>query len=166
MPILLWDASALAKRYTPELGSDAVQALFASVPLSAMVATVWAYAEAFSILLRHRNRGTISAVSFVTAVSALENEILDNPAVRLLVVDDTAVLAGLSLMAAYNLNSSDAAFLSTYLRFRQAAPPGASTSVLVAADQRLLRAAEAEGIAVLNPETLPAADVPAFLAAV
>jgi hypothetical protein len=38
--------------------------------------------------------------------------------------------------------------------------------VLVAADYRLLRAAGAEGRATLNPETLPAADVPAFLAGV
>src|SRR5438034_5071921 len=98
MPILLWDASALAKRYAPELGSDTIQALFATVPMSDMIATVWAYAETFSILLRHRNRATISAVAFVTAASALEVEILDNPDVSLLVVDDAAVLAGVSLM--------------------------------------------------------------------
>jgi hypothetical protein len=36
--------------------------------------------------------------------------------------------------------------------------------VLVAADQRLVRAAAAEGLATLNPETIPAVDVPALLA--
>jgi hypothetical protein len=34
----------------------------------------------------------------------------------------------------------------------------------VASDRRLLRAAGAEGLVTLNPETVPAADVPAFLA--
>jgi hypothetical protein len=38
-------------------------------------------------------------------------------------------------------------------------------SVLVASDQRLLRAAKAEGLEVLNPESVQAVDVPAFLAA-
>ena len=41
----------------------------------------------------------------------------------------------------------------------------AAVSVLVASDKRLLRAAKAEGLEVLNPETVQAADIPAFLAA-
>ena len=35
--------------------------------------------------------------------------------------------------------------------------------VLVSADQRLLRAAQAEGVQTLNPEQLSAADLPAML---
>ena len=34
MIFLLWDASALAKRYAPETGSDTVDALFAAVPIA------------------------------------------------------------------------------------------------------------------------------------
>ncbi len=49
MPLLFWDASALAKRYTEEVGSDAVDAIFAAVPASSMVTTVWGYAETFFI---------------------------------------------------------------------------------------------------------------------
>jgi hypothetical protein len=40
-----------------------------------------------------------------------------------------------------------------------------AVSVLVASDQRLLRAAKADGLEVLNPESVSATDVPAFLAA-
>jgi hypothetical protein len=36
---------------------------------------------------------------------------------------------------------------------------------MIAADRRLLRAAEAEGFRTLNPELLAAADVPGFLGA-
>jgi uncharacterized protein len=164
MPFVIWDASALAKRYTPEVGSDVVQELFANVSASQMVTTVWGYAETFSILLRHRNRSTMSVASFGRAASALENEIIANPDVRFLTVDDTAVLAGISLMKTHNLNSADAAFLSVFLRFARALPPGGPACVLVAADHRLLLAAQAEGLVTLNPESFAAASVPAFLA--
>ena len=51
-------------------------------------------------------------------------------------------------MDQYNLNSSDAAILASYMRsiclgFRS------GSAVIVAADQRLLRAAAAEGLATL-----------------
>jgi hypothetical protein len=52
-----------------------------------------------------------------------------------------------------------------YLRFARAQSPAAPACLLVTADQRLLRAAAAEGLQTLDPEQLPAADVPAFLAA-
>jgi hypothetical protein len=32
MPVLLWDASALAKRYVTELGTPTIHALFAAHP--------------------------------------------------------------------------------------------------------------------------------------
>ncbi len=63
-----------------------------------------------------------------------------------------------------SLDTTDAALLATYLRYAQAQPAGAGTSVLIAADQRLLRAAAAEGLIILDPEAIAAADVPALLA--
>jgi predicted nucleic acid-binding protein len=63
MPVLLWDASALAKRYSPELGSDTVDALFHAVPSAQMVTTFQGYAETLSVLVRKRNRGPIAAAS-------------------------------------------------------------------------------------------------------
>jgi predicted nucleic acid-binding protein len=56
MPALLWDASALAKRYVPEQGSRTVDALFENVALSQMVGTLFGYAEVFSVVLRKHNR--------------------------------------------------------------------------------------------------------------
>jgi len=38
--VLLWDASALAKRYALEVGSEAVDALFAEMPAGQMVKTL------------------------------------------------------------------------------------------------------------------------------
>ena len=60
MPVLLWDASGLAKRYVAEVGTPTVNALFTAHPRPPMGTTAIGYAETFSTLLRHRNRGAIS----------------------------------------------------------------------------------------------------------
>ena len=66
-------------------------------------------------------------------------------------------------MRRHNLNATDAALLTMLL---EQVPPGGGGPVclVIAADQRLLRAAAAEGFATLNPEQVPAADVPGVLA--
>ncbi len=40
MVYLLWDASALAKRYVAEVGSQTVNAVFAAIPPAQMVTTI------------------------------------------------------------------------------------------------------------------------------
>ncbi len=57
MFFLLWDASALAKRYAPEIGHQTVNALFTAVPRSQMVTTVLSYSETCAALVRKRNGG-------------------------------------------------------------------------------------------------------------
>lgn len=163
MAVLIWDASALVKQYALEPGSETVQALFRSAPPHETATTIWGYAEAFSILLRHLNRGTISSAAFSQAIASLRIEILDDPHVSFLAIDDTIILAGIALIQAHNLNSVDAALLASILRFARARSPQLPRCVLVAADQRLLRAARAEGLTVVDPEQLAAVDVPAFL---
>jgi predicted nucleic acid-binding protein len=164
MPELLWDASALVKRYAVEAGSDTVAALFAFIPPSSMVATFWSYVETFASLLRKHNRGEISAATWQSSATLLRLETLSSPDFRLLTVGDADVLGGVPYLQQHNLNTNDAALLTTYLRYSHSQPPGNPTRVLVAADQRLVRAAAAEGLTTLNPETVAAADIPALLA--
>jgi len=95
VPTLFWDASGLAKRYTAEIGSDVADALFAAVPATAMLTTVWGYAETFSILLRGLNGGRLDQATFQTAFAALRREIIGSPDIGFLTVDEAAVLAGL-----------------------------------------------------------------------
>jgi uncharacterized protein len=164
LPVLFWDASALAKRYIPEVGSATADALFASVPTSPMLGTLLGYAETYSILLRSRNRGAISGSSFSTAKNALRNEVLRNPRFTLLSVDDGAILAGLALMDQYNLNATDGAILASLLSYLRTQSPSTPHCMLVAADQRLLIAAQSEGLRTLNPETVAPVDVPSLIA--
>lgn len=158
---LLWDASGLAKRYAPEVGSATAHALWAAVPVSQMTTVFAVYAEAHAIMLRKRNGGVINEAAFLAAKALLRAEVINSLDFVILAVDTTDVLAGIDLTERHNINSSDAAFLAVCLRY---APTTGNTCVVVAADGRLVRAAIAEGLSAVNPEVLDAADVPAFLA--
>ena len=164
MAFLLWDASALAKRYLPELGSDTINALFSSGALAGMAVTTMGYAETLSVLSRRRNRGEVTAATFAEAKTLLREEVLDDPAFGLLTLDDISVLDGLPFIERHNLNATDAAILSLFLRLSRSAGFRNRRLILIASDQRLLRAAEAEGLATLNPESVSPDEARAILA--
>jgi len=161
MPTLFWDASGLAKCYTEEIGNGTAEALFHQASAPKMTTTLWGYTETFSLLLRKHNDGRLRA-SFAITASALRNDLLGHAPFRLLAVTDSAILSSILLIQRHNINATDAALLVTLLRH---ARTSGETCVLVAADGRFCRAAQAEGLAVINPEVMPAADVPAFVAA-
>ena len=158
-----WDASALAKYYISEEGSDSVAAVFEQVPIRSMATSVWSYAETFAILLRRRNAKIITDAVFTKTADQLREQIVDNADMQVLSVLDADVFASLAVMRRHNLNSTDAAILAMLLRTLPSPVP--PDFVLVAADKRLLRAANAEGMKTLDPAALPAPDVAAFLAA-
>ncbi len=160
---LLWDASALSKRYYEEKGSEAVDTIFAAVPLPGLIAHI-GYAETAAILRRKLNQGDIKFAAFQQARLLLEMEVLLDSEFDLLSVEGTDVLDGVGLTDLHNINSTDASILSAYLRYAQSQPQNGPPCVLVAADRRFIRAAEAEGLRTLNPELIPATDIPAFLA--
>jgi predicted nucleic acid-binding protein len=164
VPELLWDSSALVKRYSFETGSDTVDVMFATSPAMSMATTYLVYAETCATLRRKLNRGDIDTAAFTAARSLLRLELLIQPGVTLLSLDDEAILGGIELADQHSLNASDAAMLFAYLRHMRARSREEPAVVLVTADQRLVRAADAEGLRTLNPEYLAAADVPARLA--
>src|SRR5262249_42231168 len=125
LALLFWDASALAKRYIPEVGSDTTDALFASMPALQMIGTVLGYAETYSTLIRRHNRGSLNLPAFIAAKTALRNEVINSADFVLLTVDDAAILNGVTLMEQHNLNATDAAILALVLRYIRALPPGA-----------------------------------------
>ncbi len=160
MPQLLWDASALVKRYLIESGSDTVDALWAAPDATEMVTTYLGHLETAAILRRRRNAGAMKDATFHGARSLLRQEVLNGTGFRLLTAD-ADIPDALALVDRHNINASDAVILAAFLRFSQ---NGAGGCALVSADKRLLRAAAAEGLNVLDPEEIAAADVPAFLA--
>ena len=129
-----------------------------------MVTTVMGYSETFAALLRKHNQGAMNATALTAAQAAMRNEVIDDPDFVVLALEFDDILDGIELIARHNLNSTDAAILQAYLRYTGPTRP-AGVSVLLASDKRLLRAAKAEGLEVLNPEAVQPVDVPAFLAA-
>ena len=117
MVILFWDASALAKRYTPEIGSETVDAFFDATPSQSVSASI-NYAEVFSILLRKFNRRAIDLTAFDNGWSSLRADTIYDPDFVLLPVNDAAIYDGLDLMQAYNINSTDATLLTLFLRYK------------------------------------------------
>lgn len=161
MALLFWDASGLVKRYSDEAGRQTVNAVFAQAASHTLATTPWGYAETFSILLRKLNGELMDRPTFEAAIAALQAEIVNGPLFALLPIDSADVFASTGLMRAHNLNATDAALLTTLLKYARS--PGAPRCLLVAADRRLLRAAQTEGLATLNPEHTAPDAVPALL---
>ncbi len=157
------DASALVKRYHNEPGAKVVQTLtdtlLADEPRHALVS--WStLAETLASLNRKRNAGIVSQNVYQAVRTRL---LLEAREMNILTVTDTMIRDSLSLIERHNINASDALFLRQALDW-QAQLPAGDNVVMVAADRRLLRAAEAEGLATLDPEQSNVAKVRPLLA--
>lgn len=73
---ILWDASALAKRYIPEPGSQTVNAVFVAIPPAQMVPTIMSYSETVAALVRKLNQGVLDVATFSAAQDGLNGAIV------------------------------------------------------------------------------------------
>ena len=156
------DASALVKRYHNEAGAEIVQeltdTLLADEPRRALVS--WStLAETLAALNRKKNAEVISQSIYQAIKTRL---LLEAREMNILSVTDTTIRDSLGLIEHHNINASDALFLRQALDWQAQLPEGDGV-VMVAADQRLLRAAETEGLAMLDPEQSKVAAVKSFL---
>src|SRR5579884_1594847 len=139
------DASALAKRYVPEKGSAQIHTLLATVPGQRLFLLNVTAAEVVSILVRKRNAGMISVAYCGQALAEFESEIVRAKDIRKLSATNRLVFSCFSLINAHSINSTDAATLKSALTVARRLRAAGDDLVLVASDQRLLRAAQAEG---------------------
>ena len=157
------DASALVKRYHNEAGAEIVQALTSTLltddPRRAVVS--WStLAETLASLNRKKNAGMISQGAYRAIRNRLLLEVRE---MNILTVTDAAIRDSLSLIEHHNINASDALFLRQALEWQAQLLEGDSV-LLIAADRRLLRAAEVEGLAVLDPERSNITEVKSLVA--
>ena len=159
-----FDASALAKRYTEETGSDKVDYLFGNVPLNRLKCLTIGAAEVFWICVRKKNDGRITLYEFTHAVANLNREVTSGTSDFCIEsVPDALVWASLNFVETYSLNSVDAIVLGSALETATELRRIDDTLVLVASDQRLLRAASNEGLLIFNPEIDPEDTLKAWL---
>jgi len=157
------DASALAKRYHQEVGSDVVNylldELLDSAPGRGAISPL-VLSETIAVLTRLRNAGRIPGSLFQRAIARV---LLEARAMDLQSVDNDVILGSIPLISRHNINASDALYLHQALNLHRLLRVMGHELVLLASDRRLLRAAEKEGLAVFNPEEAKMADVEVFL---
>src|SRR5205823_12553942 len=122
-----------------------VNAIFAAVPPAQMVTTIMIYSETFAALLRKHNQRVLNLTALTAGQAALRNEVIDEPDFTVLSLEFDDILDGIDLIQRYSLNSADASSLRAFLKHVRLLP-STEVNVLVAADQRLLRAARSEGL--------------------
>ena len=119
--------------------------------------------EVVSLLQRKHNRGQMSAAALAIALADFLRELALSPDLQKLTATDQIVAHSFHLITTHSLNSNDAIILRLGLdRVAELRATGHDL-FLAASDQRLLRAAQAEGLATFDPETQTSADLDAIL---
>lgn len=152
MNVFYCGASAVGKRYAPESGTPLVNHLLESAARSQLMMLTQGVAETLSIIVRRRNAGALSSATYLAASRALRRELL-TAGINLQPAQDALVIASLPLIEQHSINSTDALVLRSALDMAAILRVEGDNLVLVAADRRLLRAAAAEGLDTLDPET-------------
>jgi predicted nucleic acid-binding protein len=155
------DASALAKRYVPEPGTPTMNHLFARIPPERLAVLTIGLAEVVSILVRQRNTGQLPQPKYAQTFTDFVNEVVLPPDPRKLRAGD--VTRAFRFIESYSLNATDAILLRSALDFAGQLRAAGHELVVVASDQRLLKAAGAEGLLAFNPETQSTADLDALI---
>jgi len=146
------DASALAKRYSPESGSEIVNELFRRLPIQQINCATLGILEVVSILVRKRNDERLTPSLYAQALTELERELINNDIAQSTLINDHLILSGLGLIRKHNINASDAIILRSVLNLQN--DRSVSNRIIFwCSDRRLIRAAAAEGIEIFNPET-------------
>ncbi|MEK6814759.1 MAG: type II toxin-antitoxin system VapC family toxin [Nitrospirota bacterium] len=138
------DTSALIKRFVAESGSEIVHSLVARE--NPVATSKIAYVEAHAALARRRRERSLSDRQFALAVSQFERDWRSY--VRMDLSDDVLGLAR-DLVQRHPLRGYDAVHLASALRLKREIEEDVT---FVAADDRLLRAARAERLDILNAE--------------
>ena len=146
------DPSAWVKRYYHETGTALTNQLFDRLlraRLARLLCSRMGMLEVVAVLHRHRNAGRVMPSFFNVAYVYFEEEIRH---VRLLPVRNHQLDASIRHLLIHNLNATDALHLQIALEVHSRLYRQGDALLFFAADRRLLRAAQAEGLAIFNPE--------------
>lgn len=147
------DASALVKRYRQEPGSEVVHQMIEQVASDnprRLVVSSLSIIETLSILNRRRNEAGIPLEPFRRGLRSVIQEVRTFS--HVLLVDDHLLLSSAQYAIKHNINSADAIHLAILLALQATMVASNDELRCLAADKRLIRAARAEGIAVIDPE--------------
>jgi predicted nucleic acid-binding protein len=153
MMLFFLDGSALAKRYVAEPGTALLDYLFDRVAVDRLIVLNVGFAEVVSIMVRRKNAGTLSGGTFSQALLHLGQEVIHAPSLRKLEPTNSLVIGALAHIENHSVNATDAIVLHAVLGLAHHLRGRGDDVVLVTSDQRLLRAAQAEGRSIRKPKT-------------
>ncbi len=141
MSIHFFDTSAFFKHYHSEKGSDRVNVVFSES--DAIFVSELAIVEFASALKRLSNEGGIDKAAMDSALARFDNDIAGD--IIPIPFDQNSTRVARDLVLQHSLRSLDALQLEAALSIRDMSP------IFVSADERLVQAAQANGLSVLNP---------------
>lgn len=163
--IFYFDASALAKAYVKEKGSPIVNHILEHTAFQQWRVLMLGLAETVSIFVRKKNGGVISSALFQASLQVLRDDFVDNDAASKIETTNAFVLAAMPFIIKHSINSTDAVVLHSACGLAAELRDRGDELILVTADKRLVIAAEAEGLRVINPETTQLEEVGKLLTA-
>ncbi len=148
------DSSALVKRYVAETGTTWVQALAALSTRNKLLITRITWVEVLSALARRQREGSLSSAQVDRSVQSFRYD-LDTQYQVVEFSQELAEAAG-HLVRKHPLRAYDAVQLASALRVQLGLVQAKAQSLtFVAADERLLTMAQAEGLPTDNPNHHP-----------
>lgn len=144
------DSSVLVKRHVQEVGSEFVEVLCDPVLGHEIVTSQVSIVEVISALNRRCREGSITATDY----ALLRDDFLSlcHSAYRLVSVTEPVLLQARLLLERHSLRAYDALHLASALEVNlRLTGAGLPSLTFLAADNRLLGAATAEGLPVVDP---------------
>ena len=157
------DTSALAKRYVVEQGTFVVNHLFRRVARDDMMCLTLGTIEVISVFVRKKNASAVPDPVFRQAMTDFRSEVIDAANFTKIPATAPVVNAATPLVAKHALNATDAVILRSVLDLVATLHTTGDALVLVTSDQRLLRAAQAEGVLTFDPTMQTESDLDALL---
>ena len=142
--MIFFDASAAAKRYFQEIGSDRVNELWSAEEFFFCLAIL--HCELRSALNRKHRERALSRGAYYTLKKQIQEDLKKIQAVP---VNADLIQLTLRLLDSHPLRALDSLYLARPLGLQQALKEPA---LFASSDRQLLRAAQAEGLRTLNPE--------------
>jgi predicted nucleic acid-binding protein len=145
-----WDSSALVKRYVVETGTSWVQATTRLSARNALIVARITWVEVQSALARRQREGSLSSEQVARAMRAFRYDW--NAQYRVVDLDQSLVELAGQLVSRHTLRAYDAVQVASALRIQPSfAGSQLASLTFVGSDDRLLVAAEAEGLQTDNP---------------
>ena len=147
------DASAVVKRYIPEIGTLEMNYFFASVSPYRMLCLFEGGGEVIFVFSRTRNERKVTATRFNQIKQRFLTEVIYRVRVVKVFPTKNQISRSWDFIERHSINSTDAILLQCALDRIHELRANGDNLVLVSADKRLLNAARSEGLLTFDPET-------------